>query len=43
MKYRHHRPSRWDRAELAAKLAVALAGAGYAIAQTAEILSHIHW
>lgn len=33
----------WKRAELIAKLVAATAGAALAAAQTAEILSHIHW
>jgi hypothetical protein len=40
---RQHRPSRWERAELIVKLVVALAGAGYTVAEAIEMLSHVHW
>lgn len=38
-----HRPARWDQAEKVAELTAALAGAGLAVAQAIEILTHIHW
>ncbi len=37
------RTNSWERAERIAALAGALAGAGLAAAQMAEILSHVHW
>lgn len=40
---RHHRPTRWERAELIVKLVVGLAGAGYTLAKAVEVLSHVHW
>lgn len=34
---------KWKRAELIVKLVAATAGAALAAAQTAEILTHVHW
>lgn len=38
-----HQPNWWKRIEKIAKVGATVAGAAYALTETAEILSHVHW